>query len=171
MLAKSRILFALLAIALAACGGSDDGADVDASAAGDDIDAAAGSGADAAAGDRDAEPGAADAGDPLDAAVEEGVACGDQTCGEGTECCFEGADPACVEVDTCGGATIGCTGPADCPEDGEVCCASGENAESSCVDEESCDRAFCETEDDCTSDNHNCCDVGDVGICTRLPCT
>ena len=167
MLAKPRILFAALAVALAACGGSDDGADVDASAAGEGIDAAAGSGAeDASAGDSDADPGAADAGDS-DADVQEGVACGDQTCGEGTECCFEGFDdPVCVEVDTCEGATVGCAGPADCPEEGEVCCASLENTETSCVAEDSCNVALCDDEDDCTNDNHQCCDAGDFGLCS-----
>jgi hypothetical protein len=166
---KLQSTFAALAITLllAACGGGDS-ADVDASAAGDDdADPTA---ADASAGTADADPSGPDAsaGDPdPDADVQEGVACGEQTCGSNDECCFQlGEDPICVELGSCEGAAVGCTSPTHCAED-QHCCTNAGQLETSCVDE--CNQlVICDTEDDCLEDNQQCCQLGDFGVCSQF---
>jgi hypothetical protein len=153
-----------LFLLLAACGGGDS-ADVDASASGGDADPTA---ADASSQGADADETAADAdssGTDPDADVQEGVACGDTTCGSNDVCCFEfGEDPICVALGDCEGAAVSCTSPSHCGED-QHCCTNAAQLETSCVDE--CNQiVICDTEDDCLNASHQCCPAGDFGVCS-----
>jgi hypothetical protein len=155
---------AALAVVLvvAACGGGDS-ADVDASSSGEDADPAAADAADSV--DPDGDTAEIDADVDPDADVQEGVACGEQTCGSSSECCFEiDEDPVCVDLGTCEGASLSCTSPTHCGED-EICCSNLGQAETTCV-EECNELVVCDTEDDCLNDNHECCPVGDFGVCS-----
>ena len=155
-----------LTLVLAACGGGD-GADIDASAAGDAAPTAADAAASTATDAGPSTPDAASSGTNPDADVGNGVACGDQTCGADDECCFQlGEDPSCVERGSCEGAAVSCTSPTHCGE-GQVCCTNAGQLATSCVDE--CNQlVVCDTEDDCLNENHQCCPLGDLSICSRF---
>lgn len=145
-------------------------------ACGDDDDVPPG-GADAAlhdgAGGDGAVPGA-DAGP--DAAMPNGVGCGEMMCSGADICCRSEVGPTIVPtcqdpLATCNGAQFGCDGPEDCP--GQECCGGIGGA--SCVQPGSCgimQSLACHGDPDC--EGGVCC-MGipypaPYGFCSTGPC-
>lgn len=119
----------------------------------------------------------ADAAPPEDATVVEdaaggedgsvdGLECGDETCGDGEQCCLAQLEESCIALeDPCDGMSVTCQEPADCNE-GDVCCRDQREGETSCVAPDDCDGStVCVTEEDCVDDRNECCPPG---ICIRI---
>lgn len=124
----------VLAAALAACGGDDNGPGGD--GPGDDVD--------------------------IDAAFDQtGIPCGEGgRCTAGTEeCCFEGEVASCVATGTCAGTSLRCDGAEDCATDTQSCCIAG--AGTLCRSPSLCDSFLCNSDDDCPGpEDARCCDQG-----------
>jgi len=158
----NRLIFTVISIAtlaLAGCGGDDDG--------GDDTSAQIDANPNAV----DANPNAPDAAAP-DAAANS-VACGQDTCDLSLEppeqCCVDQGTATCT-TEACAGTTLGCDGPEDCPADLSICCVhiGGQNAEIECA--ATCDNGVsaCHFDTDCAEGEH-CCGSETYKVCVAAP--
>ena len=159
------ILITIATLAFAACGdknGDDDGVT--------QHDAAP---ADADPNAPDAEPG------PSPDAAANSVTCGADACDTASEqCCVDQGGATCLALaDTCGGTTLGCDGPEDCPGGTDVCCArgggggggGGGEVEVACA--AACNNGLvaCHLDTDCAEGEHCCGDPDGYRVCLELP--